>query len=213
MKVNYHYPHNPIPSQCQVILFSCNFSIIILKMFRSSSPECNCSDLFYVEQSSGEPSPPRSKTPIVFNSKELSDNNSQEIITLSLSPIPSSEPQIVTIDSDSNEPTMPNGLGWQLPIIPPRLNDLNLLPNSFNILAIMEVAHPTAEGFDANYSPQSPELTKRPPISTPTMNLSTTEGWETPHTTTDDNTFYSNDVTRRFYFLLSSPSPNRHLAS
>ena len=39
------------------------------------------------------------------------------------------------------------------------------------------------------------------------MNLSTIEGWVTPHTTTDDNTFYSDDEPRRIYFLLSSPSP------
>ena len=32
------------------------------------------------------------------------------------------------------------------------LNDLNLPPNPFNILAKMAVAHSTAEGHDANYS-------------------------------------------------------------
>ena len=39
------------------------------------------------------------------------------------------------------------------------------------------------------------------------MNLSTIEGWETPHKTTDDNTFYSDDEPRRNYFLPSCPSP------
>ena len=148
-----------------------------------------------------------------LHSKEMSDNNTEGMITLSLSPIPSPVPQIVTIDSDSNEPTMFNGVGWQPPIIPPRMNDPNLLPNSFKILATMAAAHPTAERQDANYSPQSPELTEPPPISTPTMNLSTIEGWETAQTTTDDNTFYSDDGPRRLYLLLSSPFPNRHLAN
>ena len=32
------------------------------------------------------------------------------------------------------------------------------------------------------------------------MNLSTIEGWETPHTTTDDNTFYSAGEPRRVYW-------------
>ena len=36
------------------------------------------------------------------------------------------------------------------------------------------------------------------------MNLSTIEGWETPHTTTDDNTFYpSEGEPRRVYWDLS----------
>ena len=35
----------------------------------------------------------------------------------------------------------------------------------------------------------------------PEMNLSTIEGWETPHTTTDDNTFYSSEnEPRRVYW-------------
>ena len=50
-----------------------------------------------------------------------------------------------------------NGFGRQLPFIPPSLNDLNLPPNSFNILTTMATANPTEEGHDENYSPQSPE--------------------------------------------------------
>ena len=62
-------------------------------------------------------------------------------------------------------------------------------------------------------------------ISTATMNLSTLDGWEIPHTTLDDNTFYSEDEPRRGHltspldeafhsrgeprriYMLSSPSP------
>ena len=46
---------------------------------------------------------------------------------------------MVTIESDSNEPTFPYDFGAQYPIVPPSLNDLNLPANPFNILASMEV--------------------------------------------------------------------------
>ena len=163
-------------------------------MFRPISPESNDSDFFNVEQTSNELSPPRPNTPIVLNSTEMPGNNTWEMITISSFASPG--PQIVTIDSDSNEPMMPYGFGRQLPIIPPSLNNLNLPPSPFNILATMVVANSIAEGHDKNNSPQSPEPSESSPISTPPMNLSTIEGWETRHTTTDDNTFYSDDEPR-----------------
>ena len=92
------------------------------------------------------------------------------------------------------------------PVIPPSLNDLNLPTNPNNILAAIAVANPTEEIHDENYSPQSPEPSKPSQRSTPPMKLSTIEGWETPHTTTDDNTFYS-DEPRRICFRPSRPSP------
>ena len=55
-------------------------------------------------------------------------------------------------------------------------------------------------GHDDNYSPQTPEPSDPSPISTPTMNVSIFNSWETPHTTTDDNTFYSEDQPRRVYW-------------
>ena len=45
----------------------------------------------------------------------------------------------MTIESDSNEPTFPYAFGTQHPIVPPSLNDLNLPPNPFNVLATMAV--------------------------------------------------------------------------
>ena len=41
------------------------------------------------------------------------------------------------------------------------------------------------------------------------MNLSRIEGWETPHTRTDDNTFYSDNAPKRTFFstLKSFPQP------
>ena len=133
---------------------------------------------------------------------------------LSIQSIASPGPQIVTIDSDSHESTMPYGFGRQLPIVPPRLINLNLPPNWFKIFATMAVASPTEEEHDENYIPHSPEPSGPSSILTPPMNLSTFEGWEKPHTLTDENTFYSDDESRKTYFLPSSPStppPRRKL--
>ena len=91
--------------------------------------------------------------------------------TIAPSSVASLEPQIVTIDSDSNEPTAPYGFGSQHPIIPPSLNDFNLSPNPFNVLATMAVIR-----ADEEYSPQSPEPSIPSPISTPPINVNTIEG-------------------------------------
>ena len=164
------------------------------------------------QRSSEEGTPSRNNTPAVFNSPQLSGAMARETITFSS--VASQEPQIVTIDSDSNEPTIPYGFGNQNPIVPPSLDDLNLIPNPFNVLAKMTVIQP-----DKEYSPQSPELSNPSPIATPSMNLSTIEGWESPHTTTffsegelisvfwpisSSKTFNSNEPTQ--VSITSSPS-------
>ena len=119
---------------------------------------------------------------------------------ISTSTVPSPEPRVVTLDSDSNDPTIPYGFGNQQPIVPPSLNDLNSPQNPFNVLATMAVI----QRKDA-FSPQSPKPSIPSPISTPPMNVSTIEGWETTHTTTDDNTFYSSEnEPRRVYWDISS---------
>ena len=117
----------------------------------------------------------------------------------SVSSIASPEPQLFTIDDDSNEPTMPYGFGRQLPIVPLSLNDLKLPPNPFNILNTMAVVTQRHHDNDG-YSPQSPKPSNPSPISTSPMNVSTFNSWETPHTTTDDNTFYSPHKPRRVYW-------------
>ena len=160
------------------------------------------SDVFYVEQSSTEPSPQRHNTPNILNSTELSEQHTARMP--SVSSIASPQPQIITINDDSNEPTMPYAFGQQLPIVPPSLNDLNLPPNPFNILATMAVVHQTQNTHDDNYSPQSPEPSELSSISTPLMNVSAQNSWETSYTTTDDNTFYTSDEPRRVYWDLSS---------
>ena len=166
------------------------------------------SDVFYVEQSSNDQSIPRSNTPIVLNSTEISGDDNREMV--SISSIASPEPQIVTVDDNSNEPTMPYGFGRQLPIIPPSLNDLNLLPNPFNILVTMAIANNTEDTNKNNYRPESPEPSELSPISTPPMSVSAFNSWETSYTTTNDDTFYSSNEPRRIYFLPPTPSPPPH---
>ena len=155
------------------------------------------SEVFYVEQSSNEPSPQRNNSPNILNSTELSEQHTARIP--SVSSIASAEPRIFTIDDDSNERTLPYGFGRQLPIIPPSLNDLNLPPNPFNILNTMAVVTRTRDDNE-EYSPQSPEPPDPSPMSTPPMNDSTCNSWETPYSTTDDHTFYSEVEPRRVYW-------------
>ena len=156
------------------------------------------SDVFFVEQISNEPSPQRNNSPNILNSTEISHTHTARVPSVSL--IGSPEPQILTIHDNSNEPTMPYGFGQQLSIVPPSLNNLNLPPNLFNIPATMVVVDHTEDGNNDNYSPQSPEPSDPSSISAPPLNLSTLNSWETPHTTTDDNTFYSEDEPRRVYW-------------
>ena len=118
----------------------------------------------------------------------------------SISTIASPQPHILTINDDSNEPTLPHGFGRQLPIVPPSLKDFNLAPNRFNILATMGVVHQTQNTHDNKYSPQSPEPWELSSISTPPINVSAYNSWKTTHITTDDNTFYSEDEPRQVYW-------------
>ena len=145
-----------------------------------------------------ERSPIRHSTPVILDSTTMSGVMEREVITIFS--VASPEPRIVTLDSDPNDPTMPYGFGNQYPIVPPSLNDLNLPPNPFNVLATMAVIQ-----VHERDSPQSPEPSIPSAISSPPMNISTTEGYETPHTTTDDNTFYSSEnEPRRVYWDIYS---------
>ena len=171
------------------------------------------SDVFYVEQISNEPSPRRNNSPDILNSTERSEH--QAIRMPSISTIASPRPYILTTNDDPNEPTIPYGFGRQLPIVPPSLNDLNLPPNPYNIVATRAIANNTGDANDENYSPQSPEPSEPSPISTPPINVSAFNSWETSYTTTDNDTFYSSDEPRRIFFLprspASPPSPPRKL--
>ena len=156
----------------------------------SSSTE---SDVFYVEQSSVEGSHIRNITPAILNSTEISGAMERKVITISS--VASPEPRSETLDSDSIDSTIPYGFGNQQPIVPPSLNDLNLPPNPFNVLATMAGVR-----VDDACSPHSPEPSIPSPISTPPMNVSNIEGWDTTHATTDDATFYTDDEPRRVHW-------------
>ena len=171
------------------------------------------SDVFYVEQISIEPSPQRNNSLDILNSTKRSEHHATRMPSISTTAFP--QPYIFTINDDSDEPTIPYGFRRQLPIVPPSLNNLKLPPNPFNILATMAIATNTGDAKDDNYSPQSPEPSEPSPISTPPMNVSAFNSWETSYTTTDNDTFYSSDEPRGIYFLPPSPasplSPPRKL--
>ena len=61
-------------------------------------------------------SPPQSNTTVLLNFTELSGAQEKEVITIST--VESPEPQIVTIESNSNEPTLSRGYKRKQPIIP-----------------------------------------------------------------------------------------------
>ena len=155
--------------------------------------------MFYVEQISNGPSPQRNNSPNVLNSTELSEHHTAGMLA-------SPKHHIFTVNDDSNDPTIPYGFGRQLPIVPPSLNDMNLPPNPINILATMTVSNNTEDANIDNYSPQSLELHELSSISTPPMNVSTLNSWDTSYTSTRGNTFHSKDEARRIYFLPTSPS-------
>ena len=141
------------------------------------------SDVFYVKQSSNEPSPQRNNSPNILNSTELSEHRTAGMP--SISSIASTELHIFTIDDDSNEPTMPYGFGRQLPIFPPSLNDLNLPHNPFNIMATMAAANNTEEALMTTIAHN--HLSR--------------------HNLPQYRQFCSSDEPRRLYFLPPSPSP------
>ena len=180
------------------------FIILISKMTLNISMASDDSNVFYVEQSSSELSSQRQigkkrkdNTPNILSSTETSEQHTAQMP--SISSIASPELRIFTIDDNSNEPTMPYGFGRQLPIVSPSLKDLNLPPNPININNTMAVKTQTQDNNEQN-SPELPEASLPSPISTPPMNVSAYNSWETPHTTTDDNTFYSEDEPRRVYW-------------
>ena len=127
------------------------FIILISKMTSNISMASDDSDVFYVVQSSSEPSPQRHNTPNILNSTEISEQHRARMPSISSTASP--EPRIFTIDDNSNEPTVPYGFGRQLPTVPPSLNDLNLPPNPFNILNTTAIVTQTQDNNE-QYSPE-----------------------------------------------------------
>ena len=151
-----------------------------------------------VAQISNEPSPQRNNSPNISNSTELSALHTREMHTLYS--VTSLEPDIFPRDDISKDQTFLYGLRAQQHFVPPSLNDLNLPPNSFNLLASMAAVQQNLTQHVDNYSRQSPEPPEPSPISTPLLNLSLIDGWQTLHTTTYDNTLCSEDEPRRIHW-------------
>ena len=76
---------------------------------RNPSRNSANSDVFYVEQLSPDTIPIRNNTPVILNSTQLSEAMDPETITISS--VTSPEPQLVTLDSDSNEVIFPPAFG------------------------------------------------------------------------------------------------------
>ena len=71
---------------------------------------------FYVEQPSGELSPPRKNTPDILYSTKLFGSSARKLIKISS--VASPEPKNVTFDSNSKDPALPYGYGRQDSLIP-----------------------------------------------------------------------------------------------
>ena len=111
------------------------------------------SDVFDVERSSAEYSPPRNNTPDILNSTELSGAPAKEAITMSS--VNSLGTKIVTLESDSNGPTMPIGYARQQSIIPPSVKNLNLPINPFKVMTPISPA-PITKG--QTHPPQTNDI-------------------------------------------------------
>ena len=114
--------------------------------------------VLYVQRSTGEQTPPRHNTLNVLKSTELSRFHVRDVSTISAATSP--ELMIVTIEFNTNEPTILYGYGRQDPIIPSSLNDLNLPPNFFIVLATMAVVQPPTVQYDEKDCPLSPVLSE-----------------------------------------------------
>ena len=93
------------------------FLFLQFNMVSNISIDSVDSDVFFKEKISNEPSPQRHNSQNILNSTEISQSHAAGMP--SVSSIASPEPRILTVDDDSNEPTMPYGFGRQLPIVPP----------------------------------------------------------------------------------------------
>ena len=82
-------------------------------MFRPNTPDLSDSDVFYVERSSAKQTPLKRDNSNVRNATELSGVHVGDLIKIS--PVTSPEPNILTVESDTNEPTIPYSYGTQDP--------------------------------------------------------------------------------------------------
>ena len=86
---------------------------------------------------------PVKNTQDVLKSTETSEALAREVITISSGG--SLEPNILTIESDSNEPTMLYAYGRQQLFIRPKFKDLNLQMNPLDVMTLVSPAPNTDE--------------------------------------------------------------------
>ena len=100
------------------------------------------SDVFFVEQVSNEPSPQRNNSMNILNSTELSQTHTAGMPSVSsiATPEPTTEKFQISMRTPTNQQCHTDSDG-SFPILPPNLNDLNLPPVPFNILATMVVVN------------------------------------------------------------------------
>ena len=108
----------------------------------------------------------------------------------------------VTIESESNDPTICNGYGRQQPKISDNLNDLNLPTNSFNTPATIAVVPTKAKQHIDKENPQWLVPSELSSIPKPLMAINLVNLLDTP---SDVGTFYPDE--RRKTSLSSSTSP------
>ena len=119
-------------------------------------------------------------------------------------PVTFPEPNIAAIESHTKEPNIPCGSGRQNPAILPSLNDFNLPPNFFNVLATMAVVQPATRQCDERDNPLSPVPLELSAIWTPLINVRTVQGWEI---SSDVGTFSSDEPRRNYPVPSPSPTP------
>ena len=149
-------------------------------MFRPIALDSTDSDDFYVESLLVLYNPPRNNIPDIINSTDFSEAHAKEVRTISS--VASPEPQIVTIESDSKEPSTTYGYKRQEATIPPSLNDLNQSMKPFNIVTTVSPASTTeAQQCPTQYvdSPINPKIFDISDISTPPVDISTVDDWQT----------------------------------
>ena len=143
----------------------------------------------YVEALSGEQNSRRHITHELLNPTQLSGALVREMITISSVATP--EPQIVSIASNSNEPTIQYGYRRRAPNIPSCLNDLNLPLNPCNVMTPISLAAIKKRGTYAPAADDSPTSTttfNKSEILTSSMIVSTVDAWER---SSDVGAFYS----------------------
>ena len=116
------------------------------------------SDVLFIKQVSSETNPLCNDTSNVLISTELSETHTREMLTLSSVTYP--EPYIINTEADSKESTIPYGFGIQQPIVPPSLNDLNLPPNPFKLIATTVVIPADLIQHEEDYSPPITEAVR-----------------------------------------------------